>query len=181
MARPRMRPRFVIDVETGADTLMACLRGRLEADAESFVGVFSERHGVVRIPPERRRFWSPQLDILIEPTDRGPGASRVVVRFAPHPPVWLAFVFTYAVLFALGLSGVMYALAEISMGRSPWCLVSTALSVGAAGFVYGAAFIGQGLGASEMFDLRRWLDGCLDEALTRARSEPASPCDSAQL
>lgn len=181
MARPRMRPRYIIDVATGADGIMASLRGRLEASRPGLVGVFTERHGVVRLSPARRRFWSPQLDILIEPHVEGMDHSRVVVRFAPHPPIWLAFVFTYAVLFALGLSGVMYAIAELSMGRAPWCLVSTALAIGAAAFVYGAAFIGQGLGADDMFELRTWLDQCLAEARERARRVPVSPRDSAQL
>jgi hypothetical protein len=181
MARPRMRPRYILDVETGADTIMSSLRGRLKASEPGLVGVFSERHGVVRLSPDRRRFWSPQLDILIEPHVEGIDHSRVVVRFAPHPPVWLAFVFTYAVLFALGVSGVMYAMAELSMGRAPWCLISTGFAIGVAAFVYGAAFIGQGLGADDMFELRTWLDQCLAEARERSRRVPVSPRDSAQL
>lgn len=181
MARPRMRPRFIVDVEADEETIISSLRDGLDATTPPLLGVFSPRHGVVRIPPSRRRFFTPQLDVLVQEAEQAPDVSRLVVRFAPHPPVWLAFVFTYAVLFALGLSGLMYAMAELSMGRAPLCLISTFVAMVVGAFVYGAAFIGQGLGANDMFELRNWLDQCLTEARERARQLAAKPGDSAQL
>jgi hypothetical protein len=50
-----------------------------------------------------------------------------------------------------------------------------------AAFVYGATFIGQGLGAEEMYRLRAYLDGCLDEARERYRTRPTTAAESAQL
>jgi len=176
-----MRPRFVLDVESGVEEIMIALRRHVASSEPPLAGIFSEHHGVVRIPDERRHFWSPQLDILVERVDESPHAARVVGRFSPHPPIWLAFVFTYGVLFVLGVAGLMYAAAELSLGRLPWCLVSTLAAAAMGAFVYGATFIGQGLGADEMYELRTWLDRCLGEASERTRSEPAAASDSAQL
>jgi hypothetical protein len=181
MAQPRMRPRFVVVVESEVGAVMSTLRARVESCQPPLVASFSDHHGVVRIPEARRHFWSPQLDILVESIGEAPNHARVVGRFSPHPPIWLAFVFTYGVLFLLGLSGMMYAAAELSLGRTPWCLVSTVVAAAVGAFVYGATFIGQGLGADEMYELRTWLDQCLAEVRERSRPQPASPGDSAEL
>jgi hypothetical protein len=90
-------------------------------------------------------------------------------------------VFSYGVLFALGLAGLMYAAAELSLGRTPWCAAFSLVALGVGAFVYGGAFIGQGLGSSEMYELRTWLDQCLSQASERTRAQPATATDSAQL
>ena len=57
-----------------------------------------------------------------------------------------------------------YGGAQLILGEAPWAFWGVPVAVVLAGFVYGAAFIGQGLGAEDMYELRsvvdRIADGC---------------------
>jgi hypothetical protein len=54
-------------------------------------------------------------------------------------------------------------------------------SVALIAVVYGATFIGQGLAAAQMYELRRYLDESLERAEARARATPTTSFDSARL
>jgi hypothetical protein len=54
-------------------------------------------------------------------------------------------------------------------------------SAALAAFVYGAAFIGQGLGAEEMCRLHGYLDDCLEAAQASHAARPKTAGESAQL
>lgn len=160
---------------------MEALRGRLEGNVQGVVGTFSRRHGVLKIPLERRHFWSPELSLTIEHVDQDPARTRVRGVIAPHPDIWTGFVFAYGTLFLVGLCGLMYGMAQLSLGRSPAALLIPVASLALAGFVYGAAFIGQGLGADEVYRLRGYLDGCLEAATELGRKRSKTALDSARL
>ena len=49
------------------------------------------------------------------------------------------------------------------------------------GAIYGATFMGQGLALSQMYELRSYLDSCLERAEERARVAPMTALDSARL
>jgi len=173
-----MRPRFEMKVECGIEDVMDRMQARLSADAQSIEGSFTRRHGVLMMPEARRRFWSPHLGLSLEEVADG---VWIRGRFSPHPHVWTAFMFVYGILFMFGVSGIVYAAVELSLGRSPWALLVPVACAALAGFVYGAAFIGQGLGAEEMYELRRFLDDCVDEAVASGLLLPVTPRDSANL
>jgi hypothetical protein len=107
--------------------------------------------------------------------------TRVSGLFSPHPNIWQAFVFTYLTLFVLGFFGLMYGLAEVALDRTPWALLVPCGSAVLAGFVYGATFIGQGLGAEEMCRLHGYLDDCLEQAQAAYAERPKTADESAQL
>lgn len=50
------------------------------------------------------------------------------------------------------------------VGESPWALAGVPAALALVGFTYGAAFIGQGLGAEEMYRLRSFVDDCVEAA-----------------
>ena len=188
MNRPRQRPRFLVEVSCRPDDVMDALRERvggtveqMEGSNPAVVGAFSRRHGVLKIPLDRRHFWSPELSLTIEPVDEAPDRTRVRGRFAPHPHIWTGFVFTYGTLFLIGLAGLVYALAQLALGRDPVALLVPLASLALSAFVYGAAFIGQGLGSEEIYQLRGTLDDCLQAAEARGRARPATSFDSARL
>lgn len=181
MAQPRMRPRFAVEVDSTVDDVMAALRGRAEGNPQRVRVKTTRRHGVLDFPAANRHFWSPQLGLTVEAVAKTEGRTRVVGHFSPQPGIWQAFVFTYGSLFAIGFFSLMFGLAEWTMGRTPWALLGPVAAAALAAFVYGATFIGQGLGAEEMYRLRAYLDGCLDEAQERYRARPATAAESAQL
>ena len=69
----------------------------------------------------------------------------------------------YGVLGMVALFALVFGYGQWSTGATPWGAAVSLGAVGAIGFVYGAAFIGQGLGAEQMYELRRELDLILDE------------------
>lgn len=178
MGKPRMRPRFEMKVECGVEDVMERIQARLSAGGQSIEGAFTRRHGVLMMPDTRRRFWSPQLGLSLEDVADG---AWIRGRFSPHPHIWTAFMFVYGILFMFGVSGAVYAVVEFALGRSPWALLVPIGCTVLAAFVYGAAFIGQGLGAEEMYELRRFLDDCVDEAVAQEWTTPVTPRDSANL
>jgi hypothetical protein len=181
MAQPRMRPRFAVEVDSSVEDVMAALCERAEGNTQGVRVKCTRRHGVLDFPKHRRHFWSPQLGLTVEAVEESGGCTRVVGHFSPHPHIWQAFVFIYGTLFAAGFFSLMFGLAQWGMGRTPWALLGPVVALALAAFVYGATFIGQGLGAEEMYRLRAYLDGCVEAAQDRYRARPTTAAESAQL
>jgi len=181
MNQPRMRPRFAVEVDSGVEDVMTALRDRAAGNVQGVRVKCTRRHGVLDFPKQARNFWSPQLGLTVEAVGESEGRTCVVGHFSPHPHIWQAFVFVYGTLFAAGFFSLMFGFAELAMGRTPWALLGPVAAIALAAFVYGATFIGQGLGAEEMYRLRAFLDGCVEEAQERHRARPATAAESAQL
>lgn len=184
MADLKMRPRFSIDVPCGAAAVVEALRERIGETDPPLEGHFDVARCALRIPAERRSFWSPELDVTFEPVEGAggaPGGVRVRCMFAPRPSVWTGFAFVYAMLALCGLSGGLFGLVQLSLGSPPWGLAVPAAALVLIAGVYGASFAGQGLAAGQMYQLRRYLDDSLERAAERARAAPPTPLDSAQL
>jgi hypothetical protein len=176
-----MRPRFAVELACTIEDVMSTLRQRLPENVQGLEGVFSKRHGVLSFPEERRQFWSPQLGLTVESIDGAEHATRVRGVFSPQPQIWTAFVFVYLTLFVLGFFGLMYGFAQLALDHAPNALlvplVTTVLAAGA----YAATFVGQGLGAEEMYHLRAYLDDCLFEAERIGTARPKTSQEGAQL
>jgi len=184
MADLKMRPRFAVEVSCDAQTVVRSLEERIEDVDPPLEGTFSPAHCVLQIPVGRRYFFSPELDLTFEPThsqEGWPGGVRVRCLFAPRPSVWTGFVFVYVVLALSGLAGGLYGIAQLSLGEPPWSLLVPVVALAVIALVYGSTFIGRGLASTQMYELRRYLDACLERAEARARATPRTPLDSAKL
>lgn len=158
-----MRPNFVTPLVGDGTAVFARLRTMLESDGCPFVGQVLETHAYVRIGRERRSLLSPNLDLELESAE---GNARLRGRFTPHPSVWMGFMGVFGVLGMLGFAGLMHGLAQMTAHESPWGLLAVPIAGALIAFVYGASFIGQGLSADEMYELRTFVD----EAVRGARS-----------
>jgi len=181
MADLRMRPRFGLELDCEADDLVAVLRDRTSESDPALEGSFDAAHCVLRIPDARRALWSPELDLTFERrTDGAPGV-RARCLFGPRPEVFTGFAFVYAALATIGLGGAFWGLAQATLGDPPWGFAVTGAAAVAIGAVYASSFIGRGLAAAQMYQLRRHLDVCVEEAERRARAAPRTALDSARL
>ena len=182
---PRMRPRFSVELSCRADQLMDALRTGALRNEDVIEGRFSERHGVLTVPEDERRFWSTHLSITVEEEGAGPDgaprSTRVLGVFSPHPEIWTAYVFAIGVLTVIGFFGAMWAVVQLTMGQTPWALLAPLLTGLVGGLVYTSTLVGQGLALGEMYHLRRHLDDCLDDARDRGQREPRTAGESAQL
>ena len=102
MIGPGMRPRFELTVSTTPAQTLQQLHDVLEQPDGSVTGSILGRHVRLRIPESRRTFWTPQLDIEVEPHDDG---ALVRGLFGPHPDIWTFFIATYAVMTFCGITG----------------------------------------------------------------------------
>ncbi len=159
--QPKLRPTFFIPLAVPGDAVMDALRDGLAAPDAPCVGQVLTRHAFVRPPRDRRTLLSPSLNLEIE--DHG-GSSRLRCRFAPHPNVWTGFVAVLAIIGLLGFAGLMWGFAQMTVKEPPWALLAFPASLLLMAFVTGASFIGQGLSATDMCQLRRFLDEILTAA-----------------
>jgi hypothetical protein len=104
---------------------------------------------------EDLRFWSPQLVVDVEKDDGG--GARLHARFGPDPYVWGMYVLSYIALTFLTLVAIAYGISQLTLGRTPTGLYFAPGGAVLAGLVYGASFVGQGLGSDQMYQLRATL------------------------
>lgn len=156
MFQARLRPNFETPLKADGDALLTLLAERLAAPDAPFRGQVRKPHAFVRPHREERSLLSPNLNLEVVRGDDG--RETLHGRFSPHPNVWTGFMAVFAILGLLGLAGVMYGFAQITVDETPWALLAGPAAAALIAFVYGAAFIGQGLSADEMYTLRSWVD-----------------------
>jgi len=191
MSRPRMRPTFAVDAMCTREQLMTALRRRLAVDEEDVEGEFSTRHGVLRIPKAKSRFWTPCLDLTLEDRETGGDGtettegqakqSKLWGTFSPRAEIWTGFVFAIGTLVILSIFSLVYGIAQIALGHTPIALVIPVVAAASGVFLYLAALVGQGLSISEMYRLRAFVDDCLREAENAPAEEPLGAQEVAQL
>jgi hypothetical protein len=154
MSTPSVRPRFEIECDLEADSLMQRVRERLPR-CPHCIGVSVGRHAELFVPESERRVWSPWLSVTAGPRADG---SLLKGRFAPHPNVWTLYLFlAFGLGFAL-LVGTTWGYAQWATDRTPWALASVPIVLILATLLYLASQIGQRLGAEQMDHLRDALD-----------------------
>ena len=161
MPQPRMRPEFSRPLGMPPAAFYAALEGALADSANSCRGQTFASGAILRLRDDEQRVWSPALHLRV--VDAADGSWELRGRFTPSSPVWTAFLAIYLVLACVGIAAGSYGGAQMIMQESPWALLGVPIALALAGFTYGAALIGQGLGAPDMYELRSFVDRVADE------------------
>lgn len=156
-----MRPTFDLPVSGDGRALLDLFRTKLSAPGAELHGQVKPPHAYLRLPAERCSLLSPHLNLELR---EGEGGTRLHGRFSPQPNVWTGFMALFFALGMLGLAGLVYGLAQLTVDGPLWPLWSAPAAAALIGFIYGAAFIGQGLSVDEMYELRAFVDATLREA-----------------
>jgi hypothetical protein len=146
MIMPRLRPRLEITVpltpEAIAERTMAALsepespcRGRVGPDQIE-----------LSIRSQDRHFWSPQLNVLMEPHD---STTTIGGNIGPNPDVWTLFLAAYAFVVLSAITGLFIAAAQLTLGTPPWALVAAPTGLVLVAAIYFAAGVGQRLGREQ--------------------------------
>ena len=160
MTRPAARPRLTACSLDPPDRIVTRFS---EALAEAGCPVAGQAlPGFVNLwPPDAERsFFSPYLSLEVQPHGTGAVATG---RFGPHPAVWTGFMFVYAVVGLAGVLALMFGWAQSIADEAPWMLLGAPGSVLLIGFVYGAEWIGKGLGAEQMHDIASFVEQVLPD------------------
>ncbi len=152
-----MRPRFEIALDHPADEVWEAIEAAIASPDARCTGWVQEGAGELHVRREDEHFFSPMLCMCSDDSVEG---TVLRGRFGPHPHVWMLFMAIYFICGAIAVGGSMYGISQWMMGAEPWALWFTPAGIGLAAFVYGAAFIGQGLGAEQM----HWLMSVVDDA-----------------
>jgi len=159
-----MRPGFERSLPGAGALFFQLLHEALERGECPCRGKVFSDHAILEIREEDQHFWSPHLGLKILPPQEEGGLSILQGRFSPNPGVWTLFVAVYALLGIAAIGGFVYGLAQWSMDEGPWAFLAIPVAIFLAAFTYGAAFIGQGLGAEQMFFLRSFTERILERA-----------------
>lgn len=161
MERPRARPRFELEVPLPPEAILERVRARLARPDAPVQGRLSRRTVSLTVLPRATQFWSPHLDVQL---DEKPAGTRLYCTLAPHPSIWFGFIMLQAFFGLLALASGIYALGQWTVGQPAWLStgVFAAMMVGG-GLAYGAAYVGQGIGSNQMYELRAFLDAALRE------------------
>lgn len=160
--KPRMKPKFIIPLNEQGDRVLLRLDKLIRSGKFPVTGSVLKQHAFVQIPRENRSLLSPYLNLTIKKVD---GQCYLMGRFSPHPHVWTGFMAIYGFLIFLGMCGLVYGWAQQTIGESAVAMWLFPASLLACAFVYGAAVIGQGLTAHEMYTLRVVVDRAVENCV----------------
>lgn len=114
------RPRFRIETSLPVEEVEAQILNKLKNEnPQGFGSTFTKGHFTLTIHPEKRHFWSPQMDISVREDD---DEDFTVVRclLAPAPVVWTMFMFLYALAGFGALVSFMIASSQYSLNKDMW-------------------------------------------------------------
>jgi hypothetical protein len=160
LQRPRARPRFSVEVAGAADAISASLKAHLARGHDVVEGSVHPRTVNLWVKPAHRHFWSPHLDLQL--TEKPDGSTRLDGLFAPHPQVWTAFIALQLLFALLSIAAGVFLISQLTLGGMVLeaSLALVTMLVGG-GLAYGGAYVGQGLGSEQMYELRAFVDQAL--------------------
>ena len=170
MSRPRARPRFQLHHAEPPEVLLDRVRQRMTTEAAQVAGRVYRRTAFLTVAPAHAHFWSPHLEVQF--TDAPEGGCYVQGQFGPHQAIWTTFVIIQLIFGVLALGAAIFAFSKWSLGddATPWLALFAAMMFGG-GFSYGAAYVGQGMGSDQMYELRAFVDAVLRDGAIAAPAD----------
>jgi hypothetical protein len=117
-------------------------------------GIAFDHRIEIAIDGEDHHFWSPQLVVDVKEAE---GGAELEAQFGPDPYVWAMYLLGYGALSVTSFFAAMYGIAQWTLDRTPTAFFVAPVAAVLAALVYGASFVGQGLGSEQMYFLRATL------------------------
>ncbi len=151
---PSRRPRFAI-VSRLPPAELARRVQRFIQTSDRVRGLAQEARIELAIGGDEHHFWSPQLvaTVRAEPD----GRAHLDARFGPDPYVWVLYLLAYMALSVTTLIALAFGFSQVLLKQPPTALYFAPVAAVLAAIVYGASYVGQGLGSDQMYFLRTTL------------------------
>lgn len=143
--------------------LAARVRARLEEPDAPCRGLATDGQIELRIRERDRRFWSPQLVVVLKPDQEHGGATRLTGHFGPNAHLWTMFMAAYGFIVLSALNGAFYGFAQVMIGEPAWALWSVPAAVLLVALIYVAAGVGQRLGHDQADVLLHTLEAAVGD------------------
>ncbi len=163
MSSFRIRPHFVHEEEKTTDQFQASVIRHIEEDEPGILIKTFPDYLTLVIPDENQHFWSPQLNLSLEPA-AGSG-TQVTGTYGPNTNVWSMFLYGYLTGFCLAGVSTVFAI-------SKWVVSGWTTGFWIAGFfiavliaLYVTAQIGQKLAAQQTFQLHEAYERAIGKSI----------------
>lgn len=107
----------------------------------------------LRVPEEKRRFWSPRLHLSLEA--EGEAKTRVCGTYGPNASMWSSFLYGYLLVGSVGLFSGILGWCQFTLGMRPWGWWIFFPMLAAMGGMYLLGRTGRKLGERQTMELHR--------------------------
>lgn len=154
MSSFHIRPRFHQVVESPPETFRERLVTQLRQEEDRFEIKSFPDFVCLRIHERERHFWSPRLNLSLEPGEEGKTIIHGI--YGPNANVWSLMLFSYLIVGFLGIIAGVIAVSQwmIDSGQT-WGLWLLGIAVAGLVALYLIAQVGQKLGAQQTFLLHQ--------------------------
>jgi hypothetical protein len=155
MQLPEQRPRFELVTDLPAAVLAERVLKLVRCSSRLRGWADAERIEL-SIDGDEHTFWSPQLTAALRPEPGG--GTRVSARLGPDPYVWALYALAYLGVGFVAIAALVFGVAQAALAQPPTGLYVGAVAAFVAMLIYGASYVGQGLGSDQMYFLRSTLE-----------------------
>jgi len=173
----RARPSVAYRVSTAQEAVFDDFSKALQDPGCPCSGTVGRQEITLHIRDDRRRSWSPWLQLRVESDESG---TLLLGKMGPQPNLWTAFVFIYSCLVAALIAGTMYGFVQSTLGASPSGLYVAVGALVGLSAACGLDLLGRRLSQGQMGTIRgfvlRTVPGAeeLDPEPAESPTEPAA-------
>ena len=142
-----MRPKFDLRAECEPNQVLLKVKERLDQGQSRVTGKVFPSSAVLKMIPEEVHFWSPQLQLSVEPFL--PSGSTVHALIGPRPTIWSFFVASYCFFSFIGVMGLIFGYSQVTLGQSGDAFWSAPVAVAGIALTYGFARLGRTLASKQ--------------------------------
>lgn len=162
MSTFRHRPKFEMISEKSMSEIINLVNEKCENNNQNLYGLAILDQITIWVDKTHRKFWSPQLSILMYPHDNGT-KTRLLGTYGPMSTVWTFFMFLYIAIGVLVTFITIIGFAQRSLGNDSSVLWAVPFLLLFAAALYISSQFGQKLAAHQMYTIHFFLKDILQE------------------
>lgn len=162
MSSFRIRPRFTQHLPYPPSEVEERISARLAECCHGCCLLRFPGYLTLRIPEDRQEFWSPQLQLSLDP--EGTSGTRITGIYGPRTNVWSMFLYGYLVAGVLGVFTGIFGIAQWVVGTRPWGLIPFGVFAAMGVGLYLLAQLGQKFGARQTYTLHLAYEAAVGES-----------------
>ncbi|WP_299227391.1 GTP-binding protein [uncultured Psychroserpens sp.] len=157
-----LRPRFQMEFNTSSQMLLTAFEIAKD-EQKDYVITRIDDHVFIKLPKHKQHFWSPQLHLEINTTEKN--TSKLYGLFGPNPTIWTLFMFLHFVVAGFFIASVVWAYSNWSLKSSYALQIGLMLLMIVIWFaLYFAGRLGRVSSKDEMHHLYNFMNSVLKKA-----------------